>query len=55
VEEIIEKIPFKNKGWLPCLLNPDPSKGGNPNEETIVDKNGNPVGVNVTKVFKFGT
>ena len=55
LEEIIKKLPYKKKGWLPCYLNPDPSKGGNPNEETIVDKNGNPVGTTSAKVFKFGT
>jgi hypothetical protein len=55
LEEIIKKLPYKKKGWLPCYLNADPSKGGNPNEETIVDKNGNPVGTTNVKVVKFGT
>jgi len=40
VAEIKAKLPWKAKGFLPHHENPDPSKGGLPTENTIVDVNG---------------
>lgn len=43
VESIADVLPWKILGWLPQDLSPDVTKGGNPKETTVVDKNGNPV------------
>ena len=37
-----EDFPIKFAGFLPQLIDKDPSKGGNPSETTIVDINGKP-------------
>jgi hypothetical protein len=56
IDEIMEKLPYKANGFLPQHENPDPSKGGRPTEDTIVDVNGNPLFVEKqANVLKFGT
>jgi hypothetical protein len=43
IKEIEEKIPMHVLGFLPQHENPDPTKGGRPTEDTIVDAYGVPV------------
>jgi hypothetical protein len=43
VNEILKKLPWKAKGFLPQFVGADSEKGGNPKEETVVDANGIPI------------
>lgn len=40
IDTILTKYPFQFKGFAPQVVTPDPTKGGKPIEETIVDANG---------------
>jgi hypothetical protein len=43
IEEVISRYPIYFKGFLPQVITPDNSKGGNPKETTLVDVDGNTV------------
>lgn len=43
LKKIIGILPWVKNNWLPCNLIPVPSKGGRPKEETVVNKDGNPI------------
>jgi hypothetical protein len=43
IEEVLKKYPVYFKGFLPQVITPDTTKGGNPKEETLVDIDGNSV------------
>ena len=40
IDTILAKYPFQFKGFAPQVVTPDPTKGGRPIEETIVDAQG---------------
>jgi len=40
IDTILSKYPFEFKGFAPQVITPDPTKGGKPIEETIVDSSG---------------
>lgn len=42
VDTILTKYPFPFKGFAPQVITSDPTKGGRPTEESVVDANGKP-------------